>query len=36
MVRAADVLGRHKNPGSDAAGVVRGDVTSIRYGGRDV
>ena len=25
-----------KNPGSDAAGVVGGYVTRIRYGGRDV
>jgi hypothetical protein len=36
MVRAADTLNRHKNPGNDAAGVVGGDVTRSRYAGRDV
>jgi hypothetical protein len=30
MVRAADTLGRHKNPGSDTAGVV--GVTSRAIG----
>jgi hypothetical protein len=36
MVRAADTLGRDKNPGNDSAGVVGDDVTRIRYAGRDV
>jgi hypothetical protein len=36
MVRAADTLGCHKNPGNDSAGVVGDDVTRIRYAGRDV
>ena len=30
MVRAADTLGRHKNPGNDSAGVVGGDDMRVR------